>query len=146
MIVYMLRSMPCISFMDSWVANSCKISKEPCIADQEPFVAPKNSVWSSFFSSTTFKHDLDHSIQIIRSLYGISVSKLRRYYRNVLSGFRDWEHRENAIKMPDFSREYRFPAIPAWNQSFSGWASYNYEQQRDCKLSATCQNDHLIEK
>ncbi|QGA27193.1 DDE transposase [Sphingobacteruim zhuxiongii] len=30
------------------------------------------------------------------SFYGISASKLRRYYRNKLSGFQDWEHRENA--------------------------------------------------
>ena len=28
--------------------------------------------------------------------YGISASKLRRYYRNKLSGFQDWEHREDA--------------------------------------------------
>ncbi|MBE8712439.1 DDE transposase [Sphingobacterium sp. KB22] len=30
------------------------------------------------------------------SFYGISASKLRRYYRNKLSGFQDWEHRDNA--------------------------------------------------
>lgn len=37
-----------------------------------------------------------HSIQSISSFYGISASKLRRYYRNRLSGFEDWEHRDNA--------------------------------------------------
>lgn len=37
-----------------------------------------------------------HSIQTIGSFYGISANKLRRYYRNKLSGFQDWEHRDNA--------------------------------------------------
>jgi transposase len=37
-----------------------------------------------------------HSIQSISSFYGISPSKLRRYYRNQLSGYQDWAHRDNA--------------------------------------------------
>lgn len=37
-----------------------------------------------------------HSIHTISSFYGIKTSKLRRYYRDKLSGFQHWEHRDNA--------------------------------------------------
>lgn len=37
-----------------------------------------------------------HSIHTISSFYGIKTSKLRRYYRDKLSGFQQWEHRDNA--------------------------------------------------
>lgn len=44
-----------------------------------------------------------HSIQSISSFYGIDAAKLRRYYRNKLSEFANWEHRSNA------SEELIFP-------------------------------------
>lgn len=37
-----------------------------------------------------------HSIHTISSFYGIRASRLRRYYRDSLSGFQHWEHRDNA--------------------------------------------------
>jgi len=37
-----------------------------------------------------------HSIHTISSFYGIKASRLRRYYRDKLSGFQHWEHRDDA--------------------------------------------------
>lgn len=39
-----------------------------------------------------------HSLQIIGSFYGISGKKLQRYYRDKLSEYQCWEHRNTARK------------------------------------------------
>lgn len=39
-----------------------------------------------------------HSLQTIGSFYGISGKKLQRYYRDKLSEFSSWEHKDNAHK------------------------------------------------